>query len=627
MLLPIATAMTSPFLRPFADAESAVTGALNIGRLVLAIAIGVVAGALVALVVSMAAKAAFHRSAVLSAALGRMRGPAYWALMAWGAWTGQSIALADTDLSQLANGRLVGVLKAVLLLAAILATTWVAFAACWIVEDAARLRHAADSGRARRYETQAQVLRRLTQAIIVILGVAWSVFVTFPGAKSALSALLASAGLISVVAGLAAQSTLGNLFAGIQLAFTDAIRVGDVVVIDQDGGSGAVEEITLTYVVIRAADERRLIVPSTFFTTKSFENWTRRAARQLGNVELVVDWLAPMAQIRARVEELLLATDLWDGRTWNVQMTGSDRDSVTVRVLVSARNSGDLWDLRCYLRENLIAWLADEEPWTRPVSRIQPQEIVTVEHDESRELVARLASELSGIAGSPGDTGAPGEEPRKPEEPEGASPSPTVDKGVPAARTAAPVDAVHAARLQAARRRAKRARRRAMADRQRASAEGSASASASSGTPAAADDDQRTRVFTPTEILDIAHRYAARPAGAPSSMSATTTGGRGERMFSGSPDAEERKTVYAGPGEDALAEREETARRRAEQEGPLADALPSPSPGPGPETGTAADGARETGKPSAEARGAGDDALDRTRTMPAVRLPGDSEGR
>jgi small-conductance mechanosensitive channel len=636
-------------LRPLAEGEDAVTGALNAGRLLLAIAIGVVAGAALAFLVSMLLKAAFARSKMLSAMLGRMRGPAYWALMAWGAWAGQSVLLSDTDLSQLANGALVAVLKKVLLVLAISATTWVVFAATWIVEDAARLRHTADLGRSRRYETQAQVLRRVLQAIVVILGVGWAVFTTFPEAKQVLSAVLASAGVLSVVAGLAAQSTLGNVFAGIQLAFTDAIRVGDVVVAGPDGDSGAIEEITLTYVVVRVWDERRLIMPSTYFTSQPFQNWTRRAAKQLGTVELTLDWGAPMAQIRARVEQLLLATDLWDGRTWNVQMTDSDRDSVTVRVLVSAKDSGDLWDLRCYLRENLVSWLADEEAWTRPVTRVQQQQTVTVEHDESHELVARLAAELSGIAGSAADTGAPGAD---------ASPGPSGPASAdpaPVGRIETPLDAFHAARLQAARRRAKRARRRAMAERQRASAEGRAAGGAPAGsaggdapTPSVSEvlpasggvDDDRTRLFTQTELLAIAQRYAAKgeqqgdrapvrePAPspqadpAPAAMTVTTTGGRGERLYSGSPDAEERRSVFAGPGEDALAEREEAARLRAAQKGPVPDAAAKEGGSADPrEPG---EGRQDGGVRGEGGHDDGEGAPDRTRLLPAVQ-PGSAD--
>lgn len=378
--------------------DQAVQSALNVAYLVLGVAIGVVAGIVLAFVISLLVRAALGRTRIVSALLRRTRGPFYWALIAWGALLGFNIALnidlqgADASTVQAASWVSFG--HDLLRVLAIAATTWVLYAAMWVVEDAARLRHAADGGVSRRFETQAQVLRRLLQALVVLVGIATVVLITFPGAQRAVSTLLASAGVVSVIAGLAAQSTLGNVFAGIQLAFTDAIRVGDVVVVGENQDSGAIEEITLTYVVVRVWDERRLIMPSTEFASKPFENWTRRAARQLGTIELTLDWAAPMAQIRDKVEHLLLATDLWDGRTWSVQMTDSDATSVTVRVLVSAKDSGALWDLRCYLRENLISWISSEEAWARPVERYQPQDTVTVTHDTSREVVARLALSL-----------------------------------------------------------------------------------------------------------------------------------------------------------------------------------------------------------------------------------------
>ena len=126
--------------------------------------------------------------------------------------------------------------------------------------------------------------------------------------------------------------------------------------------------------VVRIWDERRLIIPCRYFTQTPFENWTRRAAAQLGTVELKLDWSAPMTLIRAKVEQLLTATDLWDGRTWGVQITASDEYTVTVRVLASAKNSGDLSDLRAYLREHLITWIVTEEPSgaPRPAHRASP---------------------------------------------------------------------------------------------------------------------------------------------------------------------------------------------------------------------------------------------------------------
>lgn len=185
-----------------------------------------------------------------------------------------------------------------------------------------------------------------------------------------MASILASAGLVSVVAGLAAQSSLGNMFAGLQLAFTDAIRVGDNVVVPGETQPGRVEEVTLTYVVVRIWDERRVILPSSEFTTKSFENWTRKSAAQLVGFNIEVDWRAPVAEIRAEVERLLGCTDLWDGRTWSVQVYDLSGPYMTLRIVVSGDNWARLQDLRAFVRENLVDWICKNTPWAMPQQRI-----------------------------------------------------------------------------------------------------------------------------------------------------------------------------------------------------------------------------------------------------------------
>lgn len=602
------------------NTDTAVQTAIDMATPLVGALIGVVVGVVVAFVLGIALRVLFKRSKVISAMLRRARAASYWAAMVWGAYIGAKIALIDQSVSTAANASRITLLQRIFFLAAIAMTTWLAYSAAWVVQDAARLRTTADQGRARRFETQAQVLRRALQALIVVVGIFWALF-TFPETQKIVGGVLASAGVISVVAGLAAQSTLGNVFAGIQLAFTDAIRVGDVVVVGKNNDQGAIEEITLTYIVVRVWDERRLIIPSSEFATNQFENWTRRASRQLGTIELRLDWAAPVAQIREHVEHLLMSTDLWDGRTWNVQVTDSDSDSVTVRVLVSAKDSGSLWDLKCYLREKLISWLATEEAWTRPTVRYQEYTAVTVQHDPSREMVARLATELSGIAGGDTAGGPRNTDEGGPALVDGQEAPAGGDAGAETRVAEGVVDAVHAARLTAARRKAKRARRHRLAARQRDTAEGRPPE------PAAVvpvEADERTRVFTPEELHDIAQRFDGEgPAGdapdrsvareeaagapeptphgtaprvvrrsvaeelrvpphplqtqAPDSSDSgtavfppvTTAGGRGERLYSGSPDAEERSKIFDGPGEDVLAEREETARVNARKGGTL----------------------------------------------------------
>ena len=545
------SSLTLVVASPQSGAEVAVVTTIDITLLILGPILGAIVGVVVSVVLSALGRKALAKSATASSILRRIHQPAYFTFAAWGAWVGEGIALVNPGLSDWEGTSVTTFLMHILLVVGLAFLTWMAYAAAWVFEDAAKARQSADKGRSRRFETQAQVFRRLTQSIIVGVGIV-AIIGTFEAARQAMTTLLASAGLLSVIVGLAAQQTLGNVFAGLQLAFTDAIRVGDVVVAGDKQETGSVEEITLSYVVVRIWDERRLIVPCRYFTTTPFENWTRRAAAQLGTVELKLDWTAPMSLIRAKVENLLDATDLWDGRTWGVQITDSDEYTVTVRVLVSAKHSGALSDLRAYLREQLIAWIVTEEPWARPAQRIEPRKTVTVEYDNSRERIARLASELAGISGvneSAPTTGAPsrGDGRATAESATGgaASAAPGAAENDPQAGVLH--DAAHAARMVAARRKAKRARRRAMADRQRALAEGGHS-------------PDETQVLSKSALRKIIEA-AARPAQQAAQTRPAPAVGRGERFFSGSADADERAAALEGPGEEAYAEREADSRR------------------------------------------------------------------
>ena len=527
--------------------------------LILGPLVGAFVGIVLSVLISALARKALSKAATASSILARVRRPGHFTFAAWGAWAGLGIALVNPHLSDWNGTSITTFLMHVLLIVALACLTWMAYAAAWVFEDAAKARQDSDQGRSRRFETQAQVLRRLTQSIIVVVGVV-AIIGTFEVARQAMTTVLASAGVISVIAGLAAQQTLGNVFAGLQLAFTDAIRVGDVVVAGDKQETGSVEEITLSYVVVRIWDERRLIIPCRYFTQTPFENWTRRAAAQLGTVELKLDWSAPMALIRAKVEQLLTATDLWDGRTWGVQITDSDEYTVTVRILVSAKNSGHLSDLRAYLREQLISWIVTEEPWARPAQRIEPREIVTVNKDMSRERIARLAAELAGISGtneagaasgaSASHAGAPASAGEQSGAATGGAASAISASGDAAT---APKDPVHAARMVAARRKAKRARRRAMADRQRELAEGG---------PSASRDE--TQVISKSALRKIIEAAGNANPQLTQTLTATSIG-RGERFFSGSAEAEARAAALEGPGEEAFAEREAEARRAQER--------------------------------------------------------------
>jgi small-conductance mechanosensitive channel len=210
--------------------------------------------------------------------------------------------------------------------------------------------------------------RRIGVALIAIVALG-SIMLTFPAIQALGAGLLASAGVISIVAGLAAQTSLVNVFAGIQLAFTDAIRVDDVVVVQKEWGR--IEEITLTYVVVHIWDDRRLILPSTYFTTTPFENWTRRQSEVMGTVEFDLDWRAPVEAMRAELKKVLATTELWDKRVGILQITDATAGFVRVRILVSAGDSASLFDLRCLIREELVLFLQQEYPTALPHVRLE----------------------------------------------------------------------------------------------------------------------------------------------------------------------------------------------------------------------------------------------------------------
>jgi small-conductance mechanosensitive channel len=225
-----------------------------------------------------------------------------------------------------------------------------------------------DNRVARRAQTQLAIVRRLALVVIVLIGIA-SILLTFPGVQAVGASLLASAGLASIVAGLAAQSTLANVFAGVQLAFSDAIRVDDVVIVESEWGK--IEEITLTYVVVRIWDDRRMVMPSTYFTTTPFQNWTRTSSELLGSVEFDLDWRVAPSEMRTRLDEILAETTLWDGRAQVLQVTDAVGGFVRIRILVTAVDAPTLFDLRCYIREQMVEWLHSKDVNALPITRVQ----------------------------------------------------------------------------------------------------------------------------------------------------------------------------------------------------------------------------------------------------------------
>ncbi|MBM2622350.1 mechanosensitive ion channel family protein [Actinoplanes sp. LDG1-06] len=258
-----------------------------------------------------------------------------------------------------------GVLHA-LVICFIAAFAWLVAAFVLVLEDAALAHWRTDvenNLRRRRFKTQIVMIRRITVATIVVLTLG-VVLMTFPGIRALGASVLASAGIVSVIAALAAQSTLGNVFAGLQLAFSDAVRVDDVVVVE--GEWGRIEELTLTYVAVQIWDDRRLLLPTSYFTSKPFQNWTRSSSAVLGTAEVDVDWSTAIEPLREELRATCEGSQLWDGRVCVLQVTEAVGGMVRLRALVSANDAPSLWDLRCLVRERLVTFIWENQRTALP---------------------------------------------------------------------------------------------------------------------------------------------------------------------------------------------------------------------------------------------------------------------
>ncbi|MEU0373654.1 mechanosensitive ion channel domain-containing protein [Streptomyces sp. NPDC006283] len=220
-----------------------------------------------------------------------------------------------------------------------------------------------DPARVRRVRTQITLIMRIVTAVLAVVAAA-AMLLTFPGMEKFGASMLASAGIIGIVAGVAAQSTLGNLFAGFQIAFGDMVRIGDTVVVD--GEWGVVEEVTLTFLAVRTWDERRITMPVSYFTSKPFENWSRGGVQMTGTVFFHLDHSAPVALMREKLQEILGECKAWDGRDWSLAVTGTTPSTIEVRVVVTAKDADDIWTARCVVREQMIAWLCEKHPYALP---------------------------------------------------------------------------------------------------------------------------------------------------------------------------------------------------------------------------------------------------------------------
>ncbi len=255
-------------------------------------------------------------------------------------------------------------------LALIAALTWLASAAIGGVADGVIARHpvdVADNLQARRIHTQARVLSRTAMFIALLAGVSL-MLMTFPGARQVGASLLASAGVVGIVAGIAARPVFSNLIAGLQIALSQPIRIDDVLIVENEWGR--VEEITGSYVVLRIWDDRRLIIPLQWFIEHPFQNWTRTSSALLGTVFLNVDFTMPLAPLRAELERIVKTMPEWDGRVVKLQVTDTTERTMQLRILVTAQSAGLAFDLRCKVREAMIDFMQREYPRQLPTLRL-----------------------------------------------------------------------------------------------------------------------------------------------------------------------------------------------------------------------------------------------------------------
>ena len=225
-----------------------------------------------------------------------------------------------------------------------------------------------DNLKARQINTQLRIIQRVVGVIVFVIATS-AILMTFEEIRQIGVSILASAGIAGIIIGFAAQRSLGTLIAGIQVAITQPIRTDDVVIIENEWGR--IEEITLTYAVVSIWDQRRLIVPITYFLEKPFQNWTRRTAELLGTVYIYADYSVPVDELRTELTRIVTASELWDQRLAKLQITNLTEKTVELRALISAENSSNAWELRCLVREKLIDFLQLKYPDKLPRVRLE----------------------------------------------------------------------------------------------------------------------------------------------------------------------------------------------------------------------------------------------------------------
>lgn len=262
-----------------------------------------------------------------------------------------------------------GLLRHALLIALIISLGWLVLKTLIVAEEALFEHFPGDvpeHRRARRARTKIQVIRRLTAMLTIVLTVG-AILMTIPQVRQIGTTLLTSAGVLGIILSIAGQTTLTHAAAGIQVAFSDALRIDDIVVVD--GEWGRIEQIRLTHVVLRTWDDRRLVLPTIYFATKSYQNWTRFETPILGTVELQLDYTANLGDLRAEAQRIIETSPFWDRHHWQLQMIEVSPQATTIRVTVSAGDGRNAWNLRCDLREGLVTFLRDQHPQWIPRTR------------------------------------------------------------------------------------------------------------------------------------------------------------------------------------------------------------------------------------------------------------------
>ncbi len=280
---------------------------------------------------------------------------------------GIQFALTTLNLSP----KLLNTLKHVLSLGVIFEVAWLIIALTYVLDDVVLERFdikQRDNLQARKVYTQLLVFKRVVIFIVVILAFG-TALMTFDKVRQLGASILTSAGIAGLVVGMAAQRIISNFLAGLQIAITQPIRIDDVVIVE--GEWGWIEEITLTYVVVRIWDLRRLVLPINYFIEKPFQNWTRKSADIMGTVYIYADYRIPVEEVRKELRRIVEGNKWWDGKVCSLQVTNATEHTVELRALVSSPDSSANWDLRCYVREKLIEFIQRKYPEYLPRTRVE----------------------------------------------------------------------------------------------------------------------------------------------------------------------------------------------------------------------------------------------------------------